>query len=74
VAEIAAIRRKSIDEVIEDLAAAAAQGVPLSPQRLFDAPTADAFRQVRLDSPAAEKLPVFQQRPALWRLARALSG
>jgi ATP-dependent DNA helicase RecQ len=73
-AEIAAIRRKSIDEVIEDLAAAAAQGVPISPHQLFDAPTADAFRQVRLDSPAAEKLPVFLQRPALWRLARALSG
>ncbi len=72
--EIAAIRRKSIDQIIEDLATAADRGNAVPTQRLFGSDTFEAMLQARLDPPAAMKLPIFVQRPALLRLAQAIRG
>jgi ATP-dependent DNA helicase RecQ len=70
--EMAAIRHISVDQVLEDLANAAKQGLAIPTQRLLDASTAEAFHLARIDPPAAKLHPVFTQRPALWRLAQAI--
>ncbi len=72
--EIAAIRRIAIDQVLEHLTIAANQGLSIPMQRLLDASTVQAFEKARIDPPAAKLLPVFAERPALWRLAQALRG
>ncbi len=72
--EIAAIRRKSIDGIIEDLTLAAKAGIQFSTTSLLDPAIQQAIRQVRSDRPAAIEQPIFRERPALLRLAQALSG
>jgi ATP-dependent DNA helicase RecQ len=72
--EIAAIRRITVDQVLEHFTIAAEQGHSIPTQRLLDTSTAVAFEKARIDPPAAKLLPVFSQRPALWRLAQALRG
>jgi hypothetical protein len=72
--EIAAIRRKSIDEIIEDLTLAAQAGIRFPTASLVDSTIQQAIQQVRSDPPSAIKQPVFRERPALWRLVQAMSG
>ncbi|MDZ4848250.1 MAG: RecQ family ATP-dependent DNA helicase [Pirellulaceae bacterium] len=72
--EIAAIRRKSVDEIIEDLTQAARSGTVFSTESLLDPAIQNAIYQVRLDPPAAIEQPIFRERPALLRLAQALRG
>jgi ATP-dependent DNA helicase RecQ len=70
--EMAAIRRKSIDQIIEDLIVAAQQGKQVPAQKLFSAETLQAMSRVRIDPPSAVNLPLFVQRPGLLRLAQAI--
>jgi len=72
--EIAAIRRKSVDEIIEDLTLAAKAGVQFSTTSLLDPAIQQAIRQVRTDPPAAIGQPIFRERPSLLRLAQAMRG
>ncbi len=72
--EIAAIRRKSIDEIIEDLTQAAKAGIQFPTSSLVDQAIHQAIRQVRADPPSAIEHPIFLERPSLWRLAQAMRG
>ncbi len=72
--EIAAIRRKAVDEILDDLTLAAKAGIAFSTAKLVDANTQRAMQLVRLDPPAARAEPIFRERPALLRLAQALKG
>ena len=72
--EIAAIRRKSIDEIIEDLTLAANAGTHFSTASLVEPAIQQAICQVRLDVTAAAGQSVFRERPGLLRLAQAMRG
>jgi ATP-dependent DNA helicase RecQ len=73
IAEIAAIRRKTIDEIILDLTDAANSGAEVSVQKLLDQRSLIALESARtsVNQPTSEHA-VFRERPALFKLALAM--
>jgi ATP-dependent DNA helicase RecQ len=73
ITEIAAIRRKTIDEIISDLTDAANAGTEVSIQKLLDQRSLIALESARTSSsqPTSEHA-VFRERPALFKLALAM--
>ncbi|MCY2976130.1 MAG: RecQ family ATP-dependent DNA helicase [Planctomycetota bacterium] len=73
ITEIAAIRRKTIDEIISDLTDAANAGTEVSIQKLLDQRSLIALESARTSpsQPTSEHA-VFRERPALFKLALAM--
>jgi ATP-dependent DNA helicase RecQ len=73
ITEIAAIRRKSIDDIILDLTDAANAGEEVSFQKLLDQRSLIALESARtsVSQPTSEHA-VFRERPALFKLALAM--